>query len=214
MYSGARQAALDAVRQNLDYAKTRALIPLQASTYARIAGSFPDIAIGAIGPRRWRIQNRGHLQTLRFERGLFSAVDFGRSHGVLGQTRLHGHLYVALDPAIRDPVVALQSSGDPDAAPEAGVPYLIESGWDVSALVRVADGVAFRAGGFADGAMHWFVPRPGDYRVRVQARDGTTRTRLVTADPTGVLSFTLGELVDAPWPKGPVKVVLTRVGAP
>ena len=219
-YSGARQAALDAVAQNLDYAKTRPLIPLKASTYARIAGSFPDIAITAAGPRRWRIQNRGHLQTLRFERGLFSAVDFDRSHGVMGQTRRYGHLYVALDPAVRDPVVALRASDDPDAAPEAPVAYLIESGWDVSSLVRLDDGVMFSAGGFADGAMRWFMPPPGDgdnevaYRLRVRTRDGDTRTHRVTADRTGVLSFALGALVDGPWPKGPVQVAITRGDAP
>jgi hypothetical protein len=212
MYSGDRQASLTALKRNLDYALKQPLVPVTASSYARAVQGFRTMRVRPRGADRWAVLNRGDLHTVRFDRALFKAVDFNRSEGVIGQRHLHGALYVALDPDVARPVVALRGSAEPEHIPSAGQAYLIESAWEVQGLQQNEEGFRFRAGGYLDGAMRWYVP-DGRARQMMVSRDGQELTRFtVLPDRFGEIAFALGQYLDAPWPKGPATVTVTPAG--
>ena len=208
MFSGERRSSLDALISNLKYAQARPLIPLPASTYARIAQGFRKARLTKLGPQRWRITDRGKLNTLRFDQALFQAVDFTRSQGVIGQRRLHGSLYVALDPSAASPVIALRGEATPTAAPQADRPYLIESAWDVQNLDVTGQGFQCQTAGFADGAMRWRVAPETAYRVTVSNETGRLARLTRKSDAQGILTLTLAPHVPGGWPKGPVTLVV------
>jgi len=72
---------------------------IAASHYAAIADGFFSTQITSLGESSWLIQNRGALQTVRFDDAAALAVDLARSVGVLGQRKKGNSLYVALDEA-------------------------------------------------------------------------------------------------------------------
>ncbi|MCG5242526.1 hypothetical protein ACIU1J_18155 [Azospirillum doebereinerae] len=176
MYSGQKAASVNALRRNLSFARSSELAPVAASTYARIAEGFYKARFAPAGERpgerRWRVLDRGALNTLRFDEASFTAVDFTRSTGVLGQRHAQGSLYVALDPAVAEPVVALAEVERADLDPPAAQPYLVEGRW--AFFGRQTEGNGFRVGatGYGDGAMVWRVPAPGRYTVSAE-RDGS-----------------------------------------
>ncbi len=182
IYSGEKEVSLKALHENIAYVRAAEIVPIFASEYAAIAEGFYETAIERLGEFRWRITNRGALQTLRFDPPLDGLdVDLERSTGVLGSRHDMGVLYVALDPAVETAVVAL--------AREATVtrPSLIDSRWPVSALWFDGDGFAFISGGFGAGEMRWrAAPRA---RFRVTA--GKSPSAEVAADSDGLLAFTL-----------------------
>jgi len=171
MYSGQKTASVNALRRNLTAARAAELAPVAASTYTLIAEGFYSARFEPLGERRWRVRDRGALNTLRFDRASFTAVDFPRSSGVLGQRRSQGSLYVALDPAAAAPVVALVEVERGDLPPSAPVPYLIEGRWAFSGLRAEESGFTVAATGYGDGAMTWRLPQAGRYAVRAE-RDG------------------------------------------
>lgn len=184
-YSGQKTASLNAVKKNLNAARAMELTPVAASHYVDIANGFYSTRFIADGARRWRVLDRGALQTIRFDRALFSGVDFVRSRGVLGQRYHQGSLYIALDPAEREPVVALTDADRGDAPPDALRPYLLHGRWVYSDLRLNDQGFAVRAQGYGAGAMEWRVPWAGRYAVTAR-RDGEILWR-------GVASVTPGE---------------------
>ncbi|HYD99719.1 MAG TPA: hypothetical protein VEH84_10065 [Alphaproteobacteria bacterium] len=184
-YSGEKRASLKALTDNLDWARGQSLAPIPASRFARIVEGFFTTELEALGPRRWRVAQRGALNTLRFDGAEALAVDPAGSEGVLGWNRHAGSLYVALDPAAPAPVVALgPAAGGPCVA---GVPSLIEARWPVRGLESMAGGFAFEAQGFGAGEMRWCAGAPGRYRI---AADGA-EPLAAEAGPEGVLAFTL-----------------------
>ncbi len=212
MYSGEREASLAALKANLDFAQERDLIPLEASTYAKIGKGFRAAKLQRDGQGRWHVADAGALTTLRFDRALDKAVDFAASRGVLGQRRLHGSLYVALDPAADEPAIALRDTRQP--LPEGERPgYLIASEWDVRGLSMAGPGFSFTARGYRSGAMRWRVAPEQRYRIRIAGSGETQASFTATSDRRGELAFALGEHVPGPWPKGPVAVQVTPSGA-
>jgi polysaccharide biosynthesis protein PelA len=171
MYSGQKAASLNALRRNLTAARAAELAPVAASTYTLIAEGFYNTRFEPLGERWWRVRDRGALNTLRFDRASFAAVDFSRSTGVLGQRHSQGSLYVALDPTVATPVVALVEGERGDVPPPAPVPYLIEGRWAFSGLRTDGEGFTVTASGYGDGAMTWRLPLTGRYTVRAE-RDG------------------------------------------
>jgi hypothetical protein len=123
IYSAEKDASLDAVVRMLDYARASEIAPIAASHYAAIAEGFYSTRFEPLGKDAWRIDDRGRLQTIRFDRAVFRGVDFARSEGVLGQRHYQGSLYVALDdlPPRTVPKLKLVFAGcgrpDPAAAP-------------------------------------------------------------------------------------------------
>lgn len=190
MYSGEKTASLRALISVLRAAEAEPIAPVSTSEFARIALGFYSTRMSLLEDGRWQVRDRGRLQTLRFDHAFDRRVDFARSSGVLGQMHFQGSLYVALDPADAEPVVALTAHDLSDRAPDAPRAYLIDSRWPVEALRSEESGFAFTAQGYGAGEMTWKVPRPGRYRV--VADDGERRLdSIAEAGPDGVLTFTL-----------------------
>jgi hypothetical protein len=163
MYAGERPAQLAAVRHHLDAARQAAVIPIAASHYAAIADGFFSTEITALGDASWLIQQRGALQTLRFDDAEGLAVDFGRSIGVIGERKKGTALYVTLDEAQSEPIVALAPPARQST--QAAMPFLIESRWAVRDLRRRECGFSAMVRGFGAGQMSWGGLKPGLYHV-------------------------------------------------
>ncbi|MCA3261457.1 MAG: hypothetical protein ING44_05925 [Telmatospirillum sp.] len=182
VYSGEKDAALQALLGNLAYVRGLDIAPIFASHYAAIAEGFYSARIVATGARAWRIEDRGDLQTVRFDPPFDDAgVDFARARGVLGFRRDAGALYVALDPAEASPVVAL---GPADAGNAVS---LIDSRWPIRDLKREPERFEFAAQGFGAGTMHWRVAPDARYALAV---DGAELGE-VRADARGMLALSL-----------------------
>jgi hypothetical protein len=182
IYTGEKEPSLKALLDNIEYVRARDVAPIFTSHYAAIAEGFYDTRIERLDRNVWRIGSRGALQTLRFDPPLDAMkVDFSRSTGVLGYRRDAGALYVALDPAAADPVVALTDSIGPSR------PYLFDSRWPVRGLKADAQGFAFEAQGFGHGTMRWRVEPGARYRISEDAR----ASREIVADAEGILAFAL-----------------------
>lgn len=163
MYTGEKPASLSAVRSQIEHARTAPLIPVRTSEYAAIADSFFEVEIAERTPRVWAVRNRGTLNTVRFDEAAELTVDAAQSAGVLGHNRHGDSLYVALDPAVSEAIVALmetreQSGGD-------SLPELVESRWQFSDLVRETCGFSVTATGYGDGEMTWRGLRNARYEI-------------------------------------------------
>jgi polysaccharide biosynthesis protein PelA len=181
IYSGEKEAALQALRDNVAFVRKLEIVPVAASRYTEIASGFYTARITKIAERTWRVENRGALATLRFDAPNDRArVDLARSSGVLGYRRDAGALYVALDPAHETPVVALGES-------EPSQPMLVHSRWPIAELRRSASGFSFAAEGFGAGEMLWRVSPGLDYALSLDGQPFAT----VRANAAGELSFAL-----------------------
>jgi polysaccharide biosynthesis protein PelA len=189
MYSGEKLASLDAVLANLAFARSQELTPIAASQYAAIVEGFYSATISQMGERRWRIEDRDGLNTVRFDRADREAVDFANSVGVIGQRHFQGSLYVALDTAVATPIVALATGTRARVAAGA---YLIQSRWLISALKSTGRSFTFEARGFGPGETAWQVA-PGDrYSIRVSSKQSPPRTIEAVANSEGLLTFVIG----------------------
>jgi hypothetical protein len=196
MYAGERPAQLAAVRHHLDAARQSSITPVAASHYAAIADGFFSTEITALGNDTWLVQNRGALQTLRFDDAAALAIDFSRSVGVIGQHRKGTSLYVALDEAFEDVIVALGADGR--EAAEDSTPYLVDGRWTFRDIRRRQCGFSVMAKGFGIGQMTWGGLKPGVYRV--SARNGSQtlwEDEMEVADD-GRLAFTADALAMSP----------------
>lgn len=190
MYSGEHDGSLAAVRAHLDRARESRVIPIAASRYAAIADSFPNVRLVPLGAQRWRVENRGVLNTLRFDDPDL-AVDFARSEGVLGQTWANRSLYVALDPAAAIPVVAVIDRASARTLPV----HVVDSRWSLSSLKAANCEITARADGFGAGEITLAGVPPGRYWADVvsagQANASPVRTVGLVAGPDGTLSMRL-----------------------
>lgn len=209
IYSAEKDASLDAVIRMLDYARASEIAPISASHYVAIAEGFYTTRFRPLGKDAWQVENRGRMQTIRFDRAVFRGVDFARSQGVLGQRHYQGNLYVALDEDYSDPVIALLDIENPDAPPPAARPYLVQGRWQVRG-VRVAGPVlAFTTRGFGAGEFVWRMPLAGRYRIEARRGDALQFETEIAAGDDHLLGFTLprtDELED-------LSVTVRRLGA-
>jgi hypothetical protein len=166
MFAGERSAQLAAVRHHLDAARQASITPITASHYAAIADGFFSAELTALGESSWLIQNRGSLQTVRFDDAGELAVDFSRSVGVLGQRKKGSSLYVALDEAHEEVIVAL-GANNAEAA-ETAAPHLIDGRWTFRDLRRRECGFTVMAKGYGTGQMTWGGLKGGLYHVAVR----------------------------------------------
>lgn len=186
MYTGAKSAALKALLSNLEVARSAELAPVKTSDFVRIAEGFFSAGLERLGPDRWRIRDRGYLNTIRFN-GLQREVDYGGSQGVLGHRYVNNDLYVALDPTANAPLIVLQQAG---AAPSPR-PVLEHSRWLTERLQFNQHGFAFNARGYGDGAYLWRAVRPGEYVVEARLRGQVVWSGAADADQSGALAFTV-----------------------
>jgi len=199
IYSGEKEASLKALIDNISYARSQEIAPVTVGHYSDIADGFYTVAIDKIGPDKWQIDNRGALQTIRFDHATLKSVDFEHSSGVVGQRYLQGSLYVYLDADVNRPIIALADNELFDQLPPASVPYLISSRWLVSGLHTHKNGIDFAAEGFGSGEMKWRVPAAGTFHVMM---DKQTQD-IESSD--GILSFKI-----PPHGQHPVRVSIRR----
>lgn len=158
IYSGEKQASLNAVLENLNFARTLPIAPVTTSHFAAIVEGFISAELEQVLPQSYRVLNRGLLQTIRFDQATFKAVDFSRSKGVLGQKWYQGSLYIALDAQEPAPIITLKEQEQADQLPKESTPYLIESRWQIwDFTVTAQKQMQFQAQGFGQGDMHWFM---------------------------------------------------------
>ncbi len=192
-YSAEKPASLLAVKSHLDYARHAPLAPITTSHYAALADSFFGVETTRISETSWRISNRGEIQTVRFDDADQLSIDLAGSNGILGHNRHAGALYVSLDPAHTDPIVALADARRPgnDTAP-ARRPSLVESRWLVRDLTW--DGTcrfAFDAHGFGAGAFVWTAAPDTTYELTARRGAAILARAAATADGGGRLAITL-----------------------
>lgn len=195
MYSGERIASLNALRHNLNQVAALPMAPV-------FTGQFVAMVQGAIATRleqaqdgRFRIRDRGALESVRLDSASHRAVDFTASHGVIGQRHFQGSLYVALDGAHPEPVVLLRDHHAIGSPPHADVPYLLEGRWRVWGVERGKNGgVTMQSQGFGPGEFVWNMPVQGAFRIQWQAGDHPSGTLEEQTDTDGLLRFTLPDL--------------------
>lgn len=163
MYSGEREASLNAVLNNLRYAQAQEFVPIHTSQFSDVATGFFHANLTPLGNNMWRITDRGALETIRFDDADNISVDFGHSAGVIGQRHYQGSLYVYLDASIPIADIAVQHETG-----NAPVPYLVQSRWLVHGMRRESNNFYFTCEGFGKGEMEWFVPVNGAYTVTVE----------------------------------------------
>lgn len=185
MYSGEKQASLKALTDVMTYASRMELTPITATDYAAIGQGFYTLRLEEIAPLKWRVLNRGALNTLRLDNADALTLDAAASKGVLGARRTGNTLYIALDPSASTPELALTRA----AWPKPGTPVLVESRWQIRDLVTEGASARFTAQGFGPGDMTWIVPasapnerweaRTNEHTVQSSLPDAQGRIRFV-----------------------------------
>ena len=188
-------------RSAIERLKTRALstptIPIQASQYVHIVEGFDAIRFQPVGPMKWRVSDRGALETLRFDDAETVSVDLRHSEGVLGARRINDALYVALDPGVGEPLVALT----PDPAPSGmivpqGQIGLVESNLQVVSAQRSICTSRFVVSGWGDGRIVVLGEPYARYTIRSRPAmsrpgDRPEHAAVVVADPSGYATVTV-----------------------
>lgn len=216
MYTGERLASLHALHEVLNYSEKQNIVPITASHFAAVVDGFFKAELKQEGKARWRVLNRDGMQTLRFDRATFKSVDFDHSEGVLGLQHFQGSLYVALDPAVAEPVVAITELDEADDYPQAERPYLIDSHWPIFGMeVLKNGGFEFSVQGFGLDQARWWVPQTGQYRIRWQHPSGRELEWMTQVREDHVLGVTLpmppmqaAHLVIEPVGEAPVSKVM------
>jgi hypothetical protein len=182
-YSAEKVASLNALIEVLQDVQSREVTPLTTSEFVQIANGFYSTKIISLGKRRWRIEDRGSLQTIRFDNASLTTVDFSRSNGVIGERPLHGSLYVALDPSVETPVIALSDRTDALDPAAASFPYVRDSRWPVEGIFMAGNMATVTLRGFGSLDATWIMPEPGSWRVRgLQNGDRSLDVRFTVGD--------------------------------
>lgn len=207
MFSGEKEASLKALVENIRFAETQEIAPITTSHYAGIAQGFFSARFISLGPKTWRIENRGNLQTIRFDRAAALAADLENSKGVIGQRHYQGSLYIALDAAESSPVIALRGHPVDKGIPDSDRPYLIEGRWNVwDVQATDANQIVFTAQGFGGGSLTWKVPGPGHYVAQLSDKNEVKQRIKASADEKGILKLNFGAEA-----LNPVRITVTRV---
>jgi polysaccharide biosynthesis protein PelA len=190
MYSGQKLASLKALLMNLDYARGNELAPVSTSLFCSIAEGFYSARIFRLNDQSWRIENRGALQTFRIEDAGLQTIDFERSKGVIGQRLFQGSLYIALDAAEPEAVIALKTRDSRDL-PKPATPYLSHSRWRVWNVHTEKGRVSFTASGFGRGEMVWSMPSGGRYKLAATVESDPLFHAEIMVSADGLLRVTL-----------------------
>lgn len=206
IYSADRQAGLSAVRHNLDFARGQEIAPIKASDFAAVVDGFYSARIFALRERRWRVEQRDGLQTIRFDHAATKMADLERSQGVIGQRHHQGSLYVLLDPTVDPATIALADHHYPHRHPDAKVPYLVSARWVVSQVEHGSSSWRFRSQGFGRGEFTWKTPSELGWFEVTAIASGAHQRILIQADHEGVLTHAF----DLPGGAG-VSVEISRI---
>lgn len=192
MYSGERQASLQALWDVYDHVKKQDYIPITASHFAGIGDGFFSTQIQQTNDNTWLISQRDQLSTIRFDHATFMDVDLDNSDGVLGMRHFQGSLYVHLDPSEPTARIKTHKLLDPLAQTTADRPYLIDSHWPVSALDWSGSQFSFDVQGFGPGNMHWWVTQAGEYELSYTNAKGEKISQIIQSSDHQ-LTLTLNE---------------------
>lgn len=203
-YSGEKQASLNALKENLNYARKQDIIPIFASEFAAIADSFFDVEFVRIALDTWKVKSRGNVQTIRFDKATLKTTDFNKSKGVLGQLHYQGSLYVALDSSMDEVIISLKNKLNLGEYDDAERPYLIKSNWKIKGLHVGKDVLSFAASGFGEGVSVWKMQQCGGYTVQVQDTEGKVTKYKGTTEHSCVLRVTV------PASEKPLGVTISR----
>lgn len=167
MFSGQKEASLNALKENLNFALTQNIIPVTAGEYASVADGFYTSIITPDGYLSWHISDRGNLETIRFDNADNLSVNFESSHGILGQNLYQHSLYVSLDPQSKDVYLSINKTKIHPPKNNSGI-YLMESSWKINNLRHTENGVEFFANGYGKGNMKWQAKASQRYIVSIK----------------------------------------------
>lgn len=187
MYSAEKKASLNALKDNLEYARSLPVIPIETSQYAKIANGFYATQIVPVGALSWKVVNRGTLGTVRLDAAEDYAVDLQKSPGILGFNYHANSLYIALDPAVQIPVITLYSNPNNQDPPRT--PYLVESRWQINHLQKGENSLTFAATGYGNSEMVWKLAPREKYKVSVSRNSEMLYENTFVADENGVLKL-------------------------
>lgn len=179
-YSGEFDASVNAILSNIKFIKSQAPIAIQVKRYCSIGKGFFSAVIDKLTDRSWKILNRQGLQTIRFDHPNGKSVDFSTSNGVIGYKNYQNSLYVYLDAAVEEPLIALGDLQDGKTS------YLEESSWEIWDLKRNQETLEFKTKGWGPLFMQWKMPRAGTYTMQAASNQQTLET-----SPDGILKIEL-----------------------
>lgn len=188
MYSGENDAALNALLGNLKYARNQNIIPIHATHYAEIAQGFYTTQFLKLAPFSWLIQNRGNLQTIRFDDATDLWINFSKSKGIIGGKHFQGSLYLFLDKTEKGPIITLEESKVFDTPPLAVIPYLHDSNWEIWDVNIDKDSLEFKTFGFSASKIKWIVPHEGSCTLIIK-KNGTETKKEISLEKNNILEI-------------------------
>lgn len=205
------RSAIERLKQMASSSNT---IPIFAARYVEMVHGFSSVQFIPAGPNRWRVSGRGSLQTIRFDNSRSYALDLFESRGVLGARRINGSLYVALNPEIAEPVVALISDNSARgmALPD-GMIGVSESNLEfVSAKISACEAVVV-ATGWGEGVLGFF--GDADARYRIQVKGGAHESTGSVLDEIEAVADGVGYVsIRVPTLHGKIQTITVRQQCP
>ena len=204
--SFAARSALDfasrqSVRLHLKLAREAEVVPVRSVRFADAVAGFQQFRAIRVGDRAWRIEDRGGLQTVRFDAASGFALDLAASSGVIGARRHEAALYVSLDPGTAAPLIALTENEAPAGMVAADpTPALVQARAEVLDFDREECGIRATLLGFGPADTEWLAAPGRSYEVTLYEADGVTRQywQQLVASPKGRLTAALPLAVGTP----------------
>lgn len=123
-YSGERQASLQALIEDYEYALSQNIFALEANRFPPIVKAFFDSQIEQVSNNHFRVHMNGPVHTIRFDNDK-RHVDLKKSTAVIGYKHEMNSLYISLDPTVQIADVYLTNT------PNQSV-YVSEASFDLS----------------------------------------------------------------------------------
>lgn len=172
-YSGERLASLNALNYNIAHLRKNTFHPITTAQYCRLAQNFFDVQFKQLAPQIWSIQNRGSLNTFRFDQAVLKTVDFSQSRGVLGFRHYQGSLYIFTDPQFEQPILALKNNPTPHQYSSNNSPYLIQSRHQITGFAITPEKCSFYSYGFGEDVVQVYLPKGAKWSLIVNAQPTT-----------------------------------------
>ncbi len=142
------------------------------------------------------------MQTFRFDKGAEQGVEVSNSKGVVGYTHHEGSLYVYLDSAVEEPIIAIAQNV------KNTIPYLNESNWECWNLRVTSEEIRFTTKGWGKLESTWQMPQSGTYQL--------TMIDAITNSETPLKKFSTDDrntiTIQLPFPQNTAqKLKITRV---
>jgi polysaccharide biosynthesis protein PelA len=169
-YSGEFEASLRAVLKNIEFIRRQNPIAITANRFVDIGLGFFTTEIEKMGENKWKILNRGGLQTIRIDSSDLQ-VDFQDSHGIIGSTVYQGSLYVYLDQSVDQPIISVKRN-----LQIINTPSLLESNWEIWNLQRGKNRLNFQTKGWGKLTMAWNFLEDGLYTIRADGHQTEIKT--------------------------------------